>query len=256
MREEQKNSWQTVLITFSITYLLAILEFFWLVPHLPQTPVARYGFTIGGSLALAILAFWALRRDRITFQTIGVTWKHCKQAMVLLVIIWGIAGGYRLLKIYQSDQPLTLLWGMPLSVIITHWLFVGLSEELLFRGYLFTRLRQLFTRQGRGLATGMAFLFSSLIFAIYHIPQRMIIAGFPLLSEEMLLSLVRLFLLGMILAWLFYRTTNGILVGLIHGGLNAPLWGRGADGLNSSIILVLTLVVVEVARMRYKPKPY
>ncbi len=44
-----------------------------------------------------------------------------------------------------------------------------------------------------------------------------------------MVNLTGVFVVGMLLAWMFLRSRNVILVGFIHGGMNAPLVGPLGD---------------------------
>jgi membrane protease YdiL (CAAX protease family) len=59
-----------------------------------------------------------------------------------------------------------------------------------------------------------------------------------------MISLVMLFLLGAGFAWLFIRSGNILLVGLIHGVMDYPLIGK--DSQLSFIILIAAIGLVEL----------
>ncbi len=67
------------------------------------------------------------------------------------------------------------LFRIKTSEILKHWLFVGLSEELWFRGYILTKLKQIFSGKGKRRSIAASMVVSSIIFALIHIPQRVVV---------------------------------------------------------------------------------
>ena len=65
-----------------------------------------------------------------------------------------------------------------------------------------------------------------------------------LVSYEYLQDVIMLFITGILLGFVFLRTRNVILIGLIHGGLNVPLLGENGD----FGPMILFLILFEVFR--------
>jgi membrane protease YdiL (CAAX protease family) len=190
------------------------------------------------------LALWAIRNDTVSFQEIGLTKRHLLQAVWIIAlgwVLWGFATSYDL-----SQYPRNTL--DYLAQMVQQWLFVGPAEELFVRGYLLMAIAALFPGKSKFLSYAGGALVSTLIFATYHIPQRIMVRGMSLASGAYLQDLVYLLIVGLLLALLFLRTRNVILVGLIHGGLNAPLFGVNGDYAPA----ILFLVIFEVARWVHK----
>ena len=137
------------------------------------------------------------------------------------------------------------------SLIFEQWLFVGITEEFLYRGYLLTRVLRCCESLPKPLATVLAVVLSSAVFATAHIPASLSrqAQGVSLQGIESLLSYVAfVFVAGLVYAYFFLRTRNIILVGLLHGGWNAPLVGQQ----NDLVRVVVFVIVVEVARLAAK----
>lgn len=88
-----------------------------------------------------------------------------------------------------------------IALMVIMVFFVGLGEELVFRGILQTRMQE---RVG----PLIAILFSALLFAIMH-------SGYSSLPY-----LFYVFGVGLLLGYLFFRTKNLLFVVLIHGFIN------------------------------------
>jgi len=229
-------------VTVLLTYLLPVV-FFWLAADLPHGKHFKYWFTIWGSIATFTIALLAIRKDTVGMETIGWTTKHLKQALKIILIGWAIWAVIIISVNHKMGYPFHENFETSPKTLFQQWLFVGLAEELLFRGYIFTKLRQFFANRGAFWANTLGMIVSSLIFATFHIPQRIFVEGIRLGSSEMAMNFLGVFLVGMVLAWMFLRTRNVILVGLVHGGMNAPLIGRRGD----LAPLILFLIIIEVA---------
>jgi membrane protease YdiL (CAAX protease family) len=196
-----------------------------------------------------LVTFWGLRKDKIALEVNG---QNILGALAFLGIGWffyvcvlHISGMAKLpdeLK-YLSGIP---AWQIGL-LILRLWFFVGLAEELLFRGYFLGSIPRFLTGINTTWRTGVAVIITSIIFSLWHLPQRI----YQVISGQMSLELFALsfgiiFCLGVGFAYLFIRSRNIILVGLVHGVMDFPLIGLKTQ-LNF-IILVAVIVCVEIYR--------
>ena len=237
-----------ILIVSVLVDVLKIGGLFWAGSWLPDNEITRYGLTLSGSVATFALVYWAMQEDAVTLEGIGWSGPGFKQALFLLSAVWGIGGVFIVILAHLAKAPLVGTEPLPL---IKHWLFVGMSEELFYRGYMVSKLIRVFSEEGATRAITLGIVISSTIFAAAHIPQRVMVEGVPLLSAEMAVNLLEVFLIGIVLAWLFLRSRNILFVGLVHGGVNAPLVSdSGENPLTGITILLLALVVVEINRHR------
>ena len=90
-------------------------------------------------------------------------------------------------------------------------------------------------------------LLSSAFFSLWHLPARIV----ELLSggldwATLLLSLFMLFLLGLGFCFLYLRSGNILLAGLVHGLMDYPLIGK--DTQLSFIILLAAIACVEIGQ--------
>jgi uncharacterized protein len=202
----------TLIPVIAVPFLLPILtSLFFLKSYLSLPGI--YLIPIVTSVILAILAVWALKQDRVFLEDIGLRFNKAGEALALMAAAWVIIGA---LSYLDGKQPIFI----PLFVV-KNWLFVGMGEELLFRGYLLNRLAKDF-RRSLSLAPVMAaIILSSIIFAAAHIPIRLF-ERYPL--PDLLNYLVMVFFFGLFFCYVFLRTRNIILTGLIHGSINTPFF--------------------------------
>lgn len=111
-----------------------------------------------------------------------------------------------------------------LLFVLVQWILTSLinliTEELTFRGYILTRLRNL--------GVWKAVLFSSLLFGLWHIPVAILIIKSGWL--RVILYAVNITLLGIGFGWLFIRSESLVTPCLAHGlwnSLEYTFWGMG-----------------------------
>ncbi len=234
----------------AMTYLLPV-ALFSVTSLLPSssTTLFKYLFTAIGSLVTLAIALFAIRNDPVRLEEIGWSQEGFQQAVKILVVGWGLWAILIASINFKMGYPFRENFESPLPKIIVQWLFVGIAEEVLFRGYILVKLIQFFAKIGRVWSKVAGIALSSLIFATYHIPQRVFVYGMALTPAALMGQVVPLFLAGVLLAWLFLRSGQNVLfVGLFHGGMNAPLLGREGD--LAPILLFLVLVEIFAWRRR------
>lgn len=119
-----------------------------------------------GAVLISILAigllFWFARmaKDRPAWQNTGVL------------------GGFFLFPIaFQNSTKL----GIVFIAIVYFYLFVGLSEEILFRGYIQSRLNSVFGNPKRffGISWGWGLIISSVLFGLWHLGWKLDMLEWP-----------------------------------------------------------------------------
>ena len=216
---------RTIFIVLIVSLLVPIILFSIVAPLCGASSVAAYLETIIASLIEGGLALWAIKRDRIPFEKLGLNLSKVREAIILFVIGWVIVAAVLIFPILAGKKNAWDYLGDPLE-IIKMWLFVGMAEEFLFRGYLLTRLLRSFERLPKVWSTCAAVLCSSVFFAIYHIPSRLYEQSQGTLSGglgALFFSLSLVFILGLVMSYFFIRTRNILLCGLLHGSADAPL---------------------------------
>jgi membrane protease YdiL (CAAX protease family) len=136
-----------------------------------------------------------------------------------------LAAGALLLAAPLPDGSL-LAKAVPL--FLTYALFVGFGEEIIYRGYVHSRLNEVFDRPYRffGIPVGWGMLLSALVFGLTH-------------------SGILSFLMGwsaqMTLPWAFWTTFGGLVFSLVReksGGILAPALLHGLPQAVAVVILL------------------
>lgn len=203
--------------------------------------------------ALFCIALWGLWKDRIPFGAIGLTLPKLVEALLLALVGWAIV----VLVLYvflllPNDSKAGELFGKSLLYVLKYWVFVAVAEELLFRGYMLTRLMDAWTARHRMLGGIGALAAANLLFATAHIPQRL----YQVAEGEKTLggvagSVVLLFIAGLVFSYFFLRTKNVLLAGLIHGAVIVPLVGVGEDAF-LPVVIVAALYIEAYLFLRRK----
>jgi len=193
--------------------------------------------------AFFCLAMWGLRKERIPFDAIGLTLPRIKEAAILTLVGWAIVVLVNYLVIVLDHRNTEGLFSKPALYILQYWVFVGVAEEILFRGYILTRLMKTWAARNKVLGRILAVLVASFLFATAHIPQRLYqVARGDMTLAAVLANVVLLSIVGIVFSYFFLRTRNIILVGLIHGAVIVPLVGLGEDAF-LPVIVVATLYI-------------
>lgn len=108
-----------------------------------------------------------------------------------------------------QTKPEILLPLIPLSILA-----IGPSEELLNRNVVQKILYGTYSRTG-------AVLLATLIFTVIHVPAY----GGGTTPAALFVTLLRLFLVSLVLSVVYERTENVVVAALVHGGFNAIQFG-------------------------------
>ncbi|AKB41514.1 CPBP family intramembrane glutamic endopeptidase [Methanosarcina mazei] len=195
---------------FLLLPILRLMNFS--VPFFPESPLLFFVFVYSPILIpLTIVVI----RQQFTHEQLGLNFKKIGYYLPISILI-GFVLGYGEFLLIQTTPlfpDLSLINILKLTVVMI--LFVGATEELLFRSILQTRLEEIFgTRSG--------LVLSSLVFGFmnsgYGTPYEILYASFA----------------GFIIGYLFYKTRSLPFIALTHGFISVfsfgilPLMGYGS----------------------------
>jgi membrane protease YdiL (CAAX protease family) len=256
LESNDKRQAKTVLVVICGALFILVALFFAVLKLSGLSGWPAYFAQAALYVVMFLLAFWGLKKERISLP---VNAGILAAAVILATIGWLL---YALLLQITGmasvpDEIRTLIsapaWKVTKQIVMM-WLFVGMGEELLFRGYILEGIQRHFARGEGRRRTVAAVLISSMIFSLWHIPQKLFqMAAGNETIESSLLGLVVAFILGIGFAYLFIRARNIILVGLVHGLMDFPLIGFSAQ--ISPFILIAVIGCVEIYRWLIRGKP-
>lgn len=192
-------------------------------------------FLLGGFLATLVYAIVALAYLRFRpvkmpyrFRLSTREWAWVVGGVVVMFVAaiaisilsesLGAEASTNMMAAAAVENPLLVYGAMFVGVLV----FIGPVEELLFRGVVQGRLREVF-------GPVLAIAITSIGFAFGHVPNYWL-AGTDLLSLGLLLSLVSITAGGVVLGVIYERTANLTVVALVHGLFNATIIGLIAAG--------------------------
>lgn len=225
----------------------------WLIASgvVSRTPAIRLVFAVGGFAPLAILAWLLLRWEGVTPSAIGFRQRHVLPAVGLVTAIWVGAHLFTVLRIVAGGGDIAI--GIPPTTTTADWvtsllaqiLIVGIIEEFAFRGYFQNKLVALFGGgQDRSRKAG-AILVATSVFALWHIPQRVLVAGVAM--GDLVPTVLSLLVYGLFFGVMYELTRNVLFTGVLHGTFNAqPILLSSPQGDPN---LVVTLFVLPLAAM-------
>jgi len=206
----------TLFILFTPTVLRSLLLRTDILDQAEKTGISPYwSVLLSGAMAMALVAF-ILHKDRHSFQSLGLSFKgFWTEAFIAGVVLVGIyLLQYAVVVAMSKWNPeWTAKMGQqrfetankfpPLSpqYLLLFTVFVGFYEELLFRGFLISRLKTAMK------SVWLALIVSSVIFAVIH-------------SYQDRLAMLQIFFIAMILGGLFIIRGNLIGPMLVHAGFD------------------------------------
>jgi membrane protease YdiL (CAAX protease family) len=192
---------------------------------LETTPWLGVGVTILGASLLLGLALAVLRAEGVGLAAVGLTPSLARRGVLWFAgVVLAVNFLLLVLGTTVADSWEFALAGVPpalyVGLAVSQWVFVGLAEELAGRAYLQNKLVALFGGERDVPRRAGAILVMAVLFALWHVPQRLVVAGrTPAELPEALLPLVGF---ALVLGVLYELTRNVVLVALVHGALNLP----------------------------------
>jgi len=185
------------------------------------------GALVGGLFDLAVVGVAIFGVGRLRASDVGWRRREVWSALLVTVVFWlvlqgvvaiiaAIDGGVRLHEAWKQPGP-----GAVVGPLLGQLLGNALVEETVFRGFL---LPQLYVKAGRrfrrGAALMIAVVSSTLLFAVTHVPNLILVKHFTTADLFMFLGL--LVFLGLLLAAIFIITQNLFIAVGLHALGNTP----------------------------------
>jgi len=203
--------------SLSLKHVFALFSFIFIVwsfyRYLPQLLPLWVEELILKPLVWLLPLFWLIRKiEKKTFSSLGLV-----KINIFPSIYWGVGLGlvfafeglitnifkYKGLELISLDYPPLVFLGLLFLSLVT-----AFSEELVFRGYIFNRLWQIWNKEW------LANLVSSILFVVIHLPIGIFVLGYT--PGVMLAYFLFVFIFAFGSAFVFGRTKNLISSILLH----------------------------------------
>jgi membrane protease YdiL (CAAX protease family) len=224
---------------------------------LSRSPATRILLALGAFGPMAILAWAILRWEGIEPTAVGVEPRHLLPGIVLVVAIW--LGAHLLTILWQVATGSPVAVGIPPAITPADWytsviaqlLIVGIIEEFAFRGYFQNKFVALIGGGNNRRRKAIGILTATAIFALWHIPQRVIVQDAPVGSLPPML--IFLFLYGLFFGVMYDLSRNILFTGILHGTFNfQPIVLAGSQGQPDLTVTWFVLPLAALAIWGYR----
>ena len=217
----------TIILTAGIHLLLRAGVF---TPLVRATDGLIHRSLLGNAiLLLVVVGGLILHVGGLSPRQVGLIPRRLPLAVAVTLGVWLLMQAIQLVFHLLADgtaqvSPVWAGGGATVLVggLIAQFFGTALVEEIIFRGYLLTQVREKLHRRWPGSARRAlipALLISQFSFAVFHLPGHIASGLGPV---DMVIDLVRLTLLGTLFALLYLRTGN-LFIGIgIHSLSNNP----------------------------------
>ncbi len=212
-RSDFQREWKSVLVFLG----LVLLPTLWVALR-PRTQLQAFTGTVLANILIALIAWFFLRREGVRAKDIGLGSRQWF-AGVLLFLVWWVA-----VSLIDYAAPLVAPWfglrvqpirPIPFAMVdllqlVQSWIFVGIAEELAFRGYLQNKLAAIYGRRWKGA------VWAAVMFSFWRIPGSFLQGGQTFLT--LLVNALIFAVFSFVLFNLTYEWT-GLLpfLMLVHG---------------------------------------
>jgi len=235
------------LIVYPSKWVLPILK-----PIITGTHQLVNGTFIGYLLLFIVIVYPIIFYiGKVNKKDVGIEWKLLPQALIVVSVFWVaaqtiglvftlVSGGSLSFTTYWTSAGLTA----GLGVYISQFFGCAPWEEIVFRGFLllqvFLKLKKQNLQFHPLFRLIIALIISQGIFALFHIPNQ-IYNGAS--SADMIFTLSKIFLLGIIISLIYLRTKNLFIAMGIHALWNLPNLFV-SDNIGGFIAVILALVLL------------
>ena len=243
-------------VTLASGFLLGT-EWLLTAGFLSESPATRILFALAAFGPMAILAAAVLRWEGVQSTAVGFQRHHLLPGVALVAAVW--LGAHLLTMLSRVVTGGSLAVGIPPAITPADWVtsiiaqlfVVGVFEEFAFRGYFQNKVVALFGGGRDRRRKVAAILAATVVFALFHVPQRLVVQGAPVESLPPLLLF--LFVYGCFFGVMYELTRNLLFTGILHGTFNfQPILLAGPQGRPDLDVTLFVIPLAAVAIWTYR----
>jgi len=193
-------------------------------------------------LSLVIFSLIIFGLGKLNLGAIFITRKKMYQGITLILCIWLLSQiiSLSLSAILTRDVIYSENPNENIGSFVGQFFGNAAFEELIYRGFFFMQLFLLLrTKTNNWKALIASIILSQLLFALIHIPNRLMINQVDNLASE----LIKLFIIGVVLTIIYARSTNLIFLIGVHSLINVPLNFLEPVFPVELIIFIITIII-------------
>lgn len=174
------------------------------------------------SIGVVIYSIIIFGFGKLTLSDIWISKKKIKEAIIPVIMIWGIVQIIILVYTFFTTKEFVFVQDISSRIgrILGQLFGNALLEEFIFRGVFFLQVYLIIRKyKTNKLAIIIAMISSQLLFALVHIPNRLLIKSFHGLVPDLFL----IFITGIIITLIYIRTNNLAFVIGGHALINSRI---------------------------------
>lgn len=206
------------------------------------------GNTLPLLLVVGLLIFYL---GGLRTRDVGLVWSQLPIGVAVTAGMWVVVQGIQAVSAWLLNGAVAPAsewseWGTTavIGALLGQLFGNALYEELTYRGFLFTQVWLRLRQRWPGSAHRpliVALLISQALFAARHIPSALA-EGMQI--SDVALDLIRLTVLGILLALLYVRTNNLFIVIGVHTLMNAPTALVSSPAIDASVLIILLAILL------------
>lgn len=208
----RKDALLSLILYFVMNLLFVLMGKIFVQKGLTLTET--YMFCVTGIVSLIciglVFLFCLIRRQKLV--TVGFSKNQVKKSFAMGMILFILVAIFRGIWPIISGSTIQTNIGVIFMKVIYFFIFIGFMEELVFRGYIGTRLYGCFTNKRLSLVV------VGIMFSFLHIPFYMVVAQMSL-SEYISanwVSLILIFLFHIVFQWLYSKYNSIVAPTILH----------------------------------------
>ncbi len=210
-----------ILIPINQIVLNYLFKIHFFIPIAKSTNYWIQPTLVANLLSLTIFSPLIFGIGKHNLYSVWMTKEKLKTSVILIFIIWLLSQTITIVVTYFSKNEIVFVdrFNLLTGSLIAQLFGNATFEELIYRGILFMQLYILLKpKTTNSKALVFSVIISQIIFALIHIPNRLLINQ----VENLAIDLLGLFLAGVVLTLIYIRTKNLAFVIGVHTLINQP----------------------------------
>ncbi len=224
IQQTKKYNKNDAILAFAL-YILMLLVLLWIGKIFVQKNLnmtETYLFLITGiySLTFIVLVFIICLMRKQKLVTVGFSMKQAKKSLIIGIISLAVTAGLFCIWFAITGPTIRTDYIIIVMRVIYYLIFIGFTEELVFRGYIGTRLYGYFANKQNSVAI------VGIMFSLMHIPFHMTIAQISFI-EYISTNWINLIILAIThcgFQWLYSKYNSIIAPTILHFLIDFVQW--------------------------------
>ncbi|MDF2541403.1 MAG: Abortive infection protein [Herbinix sp.] len=205
VKQVKESAIRSLIIIFSVIIIGSVYVV--IFPYFSKY-LSTLGITVEQSsiyILFTVIVIWAVLHHKESLPSIGITKVNLIKSCILGLLL-GIVFCVLNQFLSKTNQGIQIL-SVESLIMFLQFIFVGFGEEIIFRGYLQSRLVA-------WLGLGKGLLITAIIFSFFHLPNHLIMSGMNFQSS--LINCLRLIPISLLFGYIMIKTKNIVSGSILH----------------------------------------